>query len=71
VFPLRYEHHLHIKSEAILVTGRGGLQGCDVSSFPHCVHNRPTDGGEAVSPRHRPRFTSIKHFIFLSLVLIC
>jgi hypothetical protein len=27
VFPVRYEHHLHIiKSKAVPVTGRGGLQ---------------------------------------------
>jgi hypothetical protein len=25
VFPVRYEHHLHIKSKVIPVTGRGGL----------------------------------------------
>jgi hypothetical protein len=25
MFPVRYEHHLHIKSKAISVTARGGL----------------------------------------------
>jgi hypothetical protein len=28
VFPVKYEHHLHIKSEAIHVTGRGGPYMC-------------------------------------------
>jgi hypothetical protein len=28
VFPKRYEHHLHIESKAIPVTGRGGTSTC-------------------------------------------
>jgi hypothetical protein len=29
--------------------------------IPHCLHNRLTDGGEVVSPMHRPRSTPQKH----------
>jgi hypothetical protein len=28
----------------------------------HCLDNRLTDGGEIVSPTHRPRSTPQKHF---------
>jgi hypothetical protein len=33
------------KSKAIPVTGRESLQGCEMSSFPHFLDNRLTDGG--------------------------
>jgi hypothetical protein len=46
VFPVRYEQHLHIRSEAIPVAGRGGLQGCEMLRIPHCLDNQLTDGGE-------------------------
>jgi hypothetical protein len=36
MFPVRYEHLLHIKGRAIAVTGRGGLSG--VSEF--CIDMR-------------------------------
>jgi hypothetical protein len=29
-----------MESKAILVTGRGGLQGCEMSRIPHCLDNR-------------------------------
>jgi hypothetical protein len=46
-----------IKSEAISVTKRRGLQGCESSRIPHFVDNRLTDGGEVVSLMRRPSFT--------------
>jgi hypothetical protein len=30
--------------------------------IPHCVDNRLRHGGKVVSPTHRPRFTSQKHY---------
>jgi hypothetical protein len=30
VFLVRYERHLHLKSIAMPVTGRGGVQGCEM-----------------------------------------
>jgi hypothetical protein len=30
------------KSKAILVTGLGGPQGCEMSRIPHCLDNRYT-----------------------------
>jgi hypothetical protein len=33
-----------IKSKAIPVTGRGGLEGCKMLRIPHCLDNRLTDG---------------------------
>jgi hypothetical protein len=56
MFPVMYDHYLHLKSKAIPVTGRGGLQGCDMLRIPHCLDNRLTDGGEVVSLTHRQRF---------------
>jgi hypothetical protein len=37
------------KGKAIPVTGRGGPQGCEMSSLPHFLESRLTDGGEVVS----------------------
>jgi hypothetical protein len=52
-----------IKKKAIPVTGRGGLKGFEKLSIPHCLDNRPTDGGKVVSITvtildifHRPVF---------------
>jgi hypothetical protein len=36
-------------SKAVLVTGRGGPQGCGTSRFPHFVHSRLTEGGEVIN----------------------
>jgi hypothetical protein len=52
------EDRLHNGDKAIPVTGRRGLQGCLMLEIPHCLGNRLTDGGEVVSPTHRPHFTS-------------
>jgi hypothetical protein len=51
-----------IEGKAIPVTGRGGLQGCEMVRISHCLHNRLTDGGKAASLMHRPRSTSQKRF---------
>jgi hypothetical protein len=47
---------------AIPVTGRAGLQGCEMFRNPHCLDNRLTDGSKFVSPTQQPRSTSHKHF---------
>jgi hypothetical protein len=49
---------------AIPVTGRGGLQGCEMLRVPHCLDNRLTDGGKVVSPTHPTHFTPQKHYYF-------
>jgi hypothetical protein len=41
------------------------LQGCEMLRIPRCLDNRLTDGGEVVSPSHRPRSTPQKHFLVL------
>jgi hypothetical protein len=41
------------KSKAIRVTGRGGLQGCEMLRIKHFLDNRLTDGGKVVSPYGR------------------
>jgi hypothetical protein len=46
--------------KAIPVTGREGPYGCDTSWLPHFLDNRLTDGGEVVSPIHRPPFNPRK-----------
>jgi hypothetical protein len=48
------------KSKAILVIGRGGLQGCEILRLPHYIDNRITDAvrlsalrtGQALLPRN-------------------
>jgi hypothetical protein len=49
-----------IESKVIPVTGRGGPQDGETSRLPHFTDNRLRDGGEAVSLRRRPPFTSSK-----------
>jgi hypothetical protein len=63
VFPVRYEH-LHIKSKAISITGRGGLLVGEISRIPHCLDSRLTDGGKVLSLTNQPRSTSQKHLHF-------
>jgi hypothetical protein len=50
--------------EAIPVTGRVGLLGCEMLRIPHCLDNRLTDGGKVVSSTHPPHFTPQKHYYF-------
>jgi hypothetical protein len=38
------------KSKAILVTGRGGLQSCEMLRIPHYLDDQLTDGGKVVRP---------------------
>jgi hypothetical protein len=50
VFQLSYMNKVkRKKSEVILVTGRGGLEGCGTMRIPYFLDNRLTDGGEVVS----------------------
>jgi hypothetical protein len=48
--------------KAIPVTGRGGVKDYEMFRVPHCVDNWLTGGGKVVSPTHRSRSTSHKHF---------
>jgi hypothetical protein len=41
------------KGKAIPVAGHEGPWGCEVLRLSHFLDNRLTDGGEAVSPKHR------------------
>jgi hypothetical protein len=43
-------------SKVIPVTGRGGLQGCEMLRISHILDNRIKNGGEIVSLMRRPRF---------------
>jgi hypothetical protein len=52
------------KSEAIPVTGLGGLYDCEMLRIPHCLDNRLIDDGKVVSPTHQPHFTRQKHYFF-------
>jgi hypothetical protein len=56
------------KSKAISVTGREGLQGCEMLRIPRCLDNRLIDGGKVVSPTHRPH--SPETFFFLVLISV-
>jgi hypothetical protein len=61
----------NVKSKAIPVTGRGGLQVCEMLKNPHCLVSRLTDGGKVVSPKHRPRSTPQKHYFSVSSTHFC
>jgi hypothetical protein len=60
---VRYEHYLYIESTAIPITGRRGLQRCEML-LSNCLDNRLTDGGEVVSLMGRPFSTPQKHYFF-------
>jgi hypothetical protein len=45
------------KCKAISVTGRGGLQGCEMSRTQNFLASGLTDGGKLVSPMLRPPIT--------------
>jgi hypothetical protein len=64
---VRYEHNLHIKSNAISVTGRGGLW-CFEMMIPHCLDNQLTDGAEVISVRSGRTVLPRNMFSFVSLV---
>jgi hypothetical protein len=59
------------KSKAIPVTDCGGLQVCEMLRISHCLDNRPTDGGKAVSPTHWPCSTPQKHYFYASGTHFC
>jgi hypothetical protein len=44
------------KSEAITVTDRGGLYGCEMLKIPYCLDNRLTDGGRLSALRAGPLY---------------
>jgi hypothetical protein len=44
-----FENPVKSKGNAIPVTGRGGLQGCETSRLPYLLDNRLTDGDKVVS----------------------
>jgi hypothetical protein len=52
VFPVRYEYRLHIKTSYLSNMPWRPLRLL-MLGIPHCVDNRLTDGGEAVSLKHR------------------
>jgi hypothetical protein len=62
VFTVRYQHHLHIRSEAIPVAGHRGLQGCEIFRIPHCLDNRLTDDGEVIGLTRRPCSSPLRLF---------
>jgi hypothetical protein len=47
----------------IVVTGRGGLWGCEMLSIPHCPEYRLTYNSVVVSLTRRPRSTHQYNFL--------
>jgi hypothetical protein len=56
---------------AIPVTGRGGLQDCEMLRIPHCLDSRLKDGSKVVSFTRLPRSTLSKHYFSASGTLFC
>jgi hypothetical protein len=52
---------------AILITGRGGPQGCGMSRILHFLHHWLSDGNEIVSVTHQPRFTPGRFLVLISV----
>jgi uncharacterized UBP type Zn finger protein len=46
-------------------------QGCEMLRIPHCLDNQLTDGGNIVSPTHRPRSTTQKHYFSATGTHVC
>jgi hypothetical protein len=61
---------LNVEAEAILVTGRGGLECCETSGLPCFLHNRLTNGSGAVSLKLRMSLTP-EGFLVLICVRVC
>jgi hypothetical protein len=57
------------RSNAVPLTDRGGLQGCEMLRIPDFLDSRLTDGGTVVSLRNG-RALLPRNIIFLLLVLI-
>jgi hypothetical protein len=61
MLPVRYEHHLHVDSEAISAAGREGLERCNMLRNLHYLVSRLTDGRELASLMQWSRSTAQKH----------
>jgi hypothetical protein len=70
VFPVKYEHHLHIESRSITVIGREVLKGSEMLRIPHCLGNSLTVGSGVNSLKHRPRSPPQKLFMSLALISV-
>jgi hypothetical protein len=55
------------KSKAVPITGRGGLQGCEMLRIPHCLDTEL----EVVDLTCRLRFTPQKHYLYASGAHFC
>jgi hypothetical protein len=51
------------KSKIYPVTGRGGLEGCEISRMQHRIDNPLAGGVEVVSLTRRQRFNNKKYFL--------
>jgi hypothetical protein len=59
-----------LEMQTIPVTGRGGIQGCEMLRIRHCLDNRLTAGSNSVRLTHLPRFSYLEIvFSFLPLIL--
>jgi hypothetical protein len=58
-------------NKAILVTDRGGLEGCEMLKIRHCLNSRLVDGGKVVGPVHWPSSTPQKHYFSPSGTCFC
>jgi hypothetical protein len=45
MFPVRYEHHIHINNKSIPLTGRGDPHGLETSMIPHILDKSLSDDG--------------------------
>jgi hypothetical protein len=67
VFSVELEHHLHMNSKATPVTGRGGLECCEMLRIPYCLDNRFTYAGKILGLTHLSRSTANKHYLSVSV----
>jgi hypothetical protein len=70
LFPVGYEHHLHIKSKVFPVIFPGDLHDWEVWRIPYYLDNRLTDCGEVLSITHWPCSAPRNIPLYLNLVFI-
>lgn len=69
MLPVRYEHNILIKGQAIHLTGLGALLGCEMLRAPHVLDKQLADERKFGSLTYRPRSTP-KKLLFLVLISV-
>jgi hypothetical protein len=61
----KFQFYKKKKGKATPVTGRAGLEGCEMLRIPHCLEYWLIDGSEVIRLTSRQRFTPSRRFLVL------